>query len=99
MPYIKPIKRPHYDPHIESLLAHLRIDEWSAGCLNYIMSRLCWALFNENPSYDDAVSKVKGVLGDVADEFYRRKVVPYEEGKIMENGDLPEGKARIKEVK
>lgn len=35
------------------------------------------------------LNEVMGVLECVKQEFYRRVVVPYEEKKIKENGDLP----------
>ena len=60
------------------------------GELNYLITILCqdymgvkaaipnYAIFNE----------VIGVLECAKQEFYRRMVVPYEEGKIEQNGDV-----------
>jgi hypothetical protein len=40
---------------------------------------------------------VKGVLGDVLDEWYVRKMVPYEQKKMEENGDIwVDGKLFVK---
>jgi hypothetical protein len=36
----------------------------------------------------DKVNTVRGVLGSITDEFYRRVVAPYEDVKIKENGDV-----------
>jgi len=56
------------------------------GVMNYTMTRLVdcfygmggYAVFN----------RAMGVLDCVAREFYRRKVSPYEDTKIKENGDV-----------
>jgi hypothetical protein len=87
MPYISPQKRPEFDPHIEELIDELRADGWNGGSLNYIISRLCWAMFREEKKYD-TIYKIDGVLGNVSKEFYRRKAVLYEDVKIEENGDI-----------
>lgn len=56
------------------------------GIMNYVITRLTlnvygvggYAIFN----------RAMGVLDCVAREFYRRKVAPYEDKKIKENGDV-----------
>lgn len=57
------------------------------GELNYYISGLIWELFDRNPSYTRA-NDLLGVLDAVAREFYRRKVVPYENKKMKEHGDV-----------
>lgn len=60
----------------------------TAGELNYSIHKLIHAyLEHEKPGYE-AYNKVLGVLEAVKQEFYRRKVAPYEDKKIKENGDI-----------
>lgn len=60
----------------------------SPGDLNFIISRLIWAEFERNRSYTKG-NELVGVLECVKQEFIRRKLNPYEDEKIKENGDLP----------
>lgn len=85
MPYIKPSNRRKFDSLIEKAVYEL--DILSSGDLNYFISSVVWKLFENDKSYSTA-NKLMGVLECVKQEFYRRKVVPYEEEKIKENGDL-----------
>lgn len=59
----------------------------SPGELNYVISRICTDIFKENPKYS-TVNDIIGALEGAKIEFYRRCAVPYEETKILENGDL-----------
>lgn len=56
------------------------------GVMNYTISRLtdCFYGMGGYTVYNRAM----GVLDCVAREFYRRKVAPYEDKKILENGDV-----------
>jgi len=62
------------------------------GDLNYCMSRLIGQVMG-NTSYAK-VAMITGVLENVKQEFYRRVAVPYEEEKIVQNGDIKEYKNR-----
>lgn len=84
MPYIKQSNRFKFDDILEHLSEHKNI---TAGELNYLISSLVWAIFKDNRSYSKA-NELMGVLECVKQEFYRRQVVPYEEEKIFENGDI-----------
>ena len=88
MPYIKQNDRQHLD---EALVRQARLlitnEDLSPGDLNYIISTIIWKAFEKNTSYTKA-NELVGVLECVKQEFYRRQVVPYEEEKIGENGDL-----------
>ena len=53
----------------------------------YIISTIIWKSFEKQMNYSKA-NELVGVLECVKQEFYRRQVVPYEEEKIGENGDL-----------
>lgn len=84
MPYIKQSNRFKFDDILEHLSEHKNI---TAGELNYLISSLVWAIFKDNRSYSKA-NELMGVLECVKQEFYRRQVVPYEEEKVLENGDI-----------
>lgn len=59
----------------------------TAGELNYIFSKLAWEYFKKNRNYQ-GINDIVGALEGAKAEFYRRVVVPYEDGKIAENGDV-----------
>ena len=64
-------------------------DEWnrSPGTLNYIITRLVHWWLGDNPNYERYNAAI-GVLECAKLELYRRKVSPYEDEKINENGDV-----------
>ena len=81
MPYIEKERRIDLDAGEAPL---------SVGELNYALTQLCVDyLFEENPepTYSD-YNDIIGVLESVKLEFYRRMVTPYEDKKLMENGDV-----------
>jgi hypothetical protein len=86
MPYIESVDREQYEPFIRALSDHLHAGK--PGDLNYVITRLIlWWLADRGVSYE-RLNAVMGVLESVKQEFYRRQVVPYEERKIKENGDV-----------
>lgn len=97
MPYIKPNERSIIDSYIDALcrqLAECRIN--TTGVLNYAITRMCdWFALSGSPtveagrmSYDHGVNAVMGILACVQAEYYRRRAVPYEDIKALENGDV-----------
>lgn len=89
MPYIKQDERGGF-------VELKRVPE-TAGQLNYLITSICLAYLREHagsfegqpvPSYA-LLNEVMGALSGVQAEFYRRQVVPVEELKARENGDLP----------
>ena len=94
MPYIKQELRSELDKGIDQLAAEIvektnaEID--FAGMLNYTVTRLIHKIillrFNRLRYWHSAA--VRGVLMDVADEFYRRVIAPYEDKQIVANGDV-----------
>ncbi len=80
MPYIK-----------QELRKFLNIDDdrpiESTGELNYFITNVIMNFLPANYNYND-LNAVMGVLESVKQEFYRRVVVPYEEKKMEENGDV-----------
>ena len=92
MPYIKPEARQRLHEALENLRMTLYSSKdnhgvLSPGDLNYVISKLIWKLFDDNPSYTLG-NNIIGVLECVKQEFYRRKMTPYEEEKMRENGDI-----------
>ena len=61
-----------------------------SGNINYVFSRILSALMGV-PSYSK-IAILTGVLENIKQEFYRRVAEPYEDKKIVENGDIKEYK-------
>lgn len=88
MPYITKKKREQWDWEIVRTGRSLIMsNDIGPGDLNYIISSIIWKAFDKDTSYTKA-NELIGVLECVKQEFYRRKVVPYEEEKMKENGDI-----------
>lgn len=87
MPYINPEARPLLNDFLTRLIEHLSMVEERKldGDMNYIITRLLHLVYSE--SYFD-FNRAIGVLESVKQEFYRRRVGPYEDRKIAENGDV-----------
>jgi hypothetical protein len=57
------------------------------GTLNYMITKLVHWWLGDNPNYERYNAAI-GVLECAKLELYRRKVSPYEDEKIKENGDV-----------
>lgn len=79
MPYIPRIRR----DAIESGGA-----PQSAGELNYLVTKLCSAFYARSEKRYQDCNDILGALDGAKLEFYRRVVVPYEDKKRAENGDV-----------
>jgi len=80
MPYIKKEQR-------MELLERLPND---VGELNYCINKIIVSYIEEKGENYQTYNDIMGVLACVQHELYRRKVGPYEDVKIEENGDLDE---------
>lgn len=60
----------------------------TAGELNFLIHLAIEAYLKDKPVDYTLLSSVSGVLSDVTQEYYRRKMAPYELSKIRENGDI-----------
>ena len=95
MPYIKKDNRTVLDRYINHLSEaisdkHTNEDIMNImGDLNYSITRLCASVISENITYSK-IGMITGVLENVKLELYRRIAVPYEENKVVENGDVEE---------
>lgn len=90
MPYIKQYERGQYDRLIQEVVDALTRSggvKPNVGHINYVLSSILWKMFDLNPRYETA-NDLAGVLTCVQAEFQRRKVAPYEDKKIEENGDI-----------
>ena len=88
MPYIIPAHRDIIDKLINDLIITLKT-RWDIpvrdGAVNYTITRLLDGLYP--PGYRSFNAAI-GVLSAVQLEYYRRVVAPYEDEKIVENGDV-----------
>jgi len=92
MPYIKPEIREQYDPILEEIIINLRTetDENLAGVLNYCISKMVYTIAMDDMSYH-RINFLMGMLECSKEEFYRRVAIPYENEKIVQNGDVIPG--------
>jgi hypothetical protein len=96
MPYISEIERKELDDAIEVLTKAIQNSreadafDFSSylGKINYCFSRVIAGLMGRL-SYKN-IAMITGVLENIKQEFYRRAASPYEDNKILANGDIPE---------
>jgi hypothetical protein len=88
MPYISQELRKDVDDRIDALnnIVQYYDEEVIDGVMNYIITRLMRANYNLGHywQYNSAI----GVLECAKLELYRRVIGPYEDIKIIENGDV-----------
>lgn len=82
MPYIANSTRWQFDDA-------LGCDPTTAGELNYIFSVVANKYWRNNGRNYQAFNDIIGALEGAKLEIYRRKIAPYEDKKIEENGDIP----------
>jgi hypothetical protein len=104
MPYIKQEQRNLIETKLQSLIdeivALVRFESMSVlpGILNYTITSLIKRVYKqslqaetqqENPTmtYSDH-NEIVGMLDCAKMEFYRRNTAPYEDTKIVQNGDV-----------
>jgi|688.fasta_scaffold45134_4 hypothetical protein len=98
MPYISENDRAELDDCIDQLTVCIRDIKHSLnnphdfsiylGRINYCFSRIIGGLMGY-PSYTK-IAMITGVLENIKQEFYRRIAEPYENQKIVQNGDIKE---------
>jgi hypothetical protein len=84
MPYIKQKERKELERALQTLIKKVN----NVGKLNYCISRLCNGFLTRGDLNYYGLNQVIGVLECAKLEFYRRKAGPYEDIKILENGDI-----------
>jgi hypothetical protein len=105
MPYIKEENRTNLDNCINEMVVCLKTNISNneqnrsisnqefleiCGDINYVFSRILGSIMGE-VSYSK-IAMITGVLENIKQEFYRRVAEPYEDKKIVENGDIKEYK-------
>jgi hypothetical protein len=100
MPYIKEEERLELDLAIEYMIKAIKENKTSLnnphnfanflGRINYCFSRVIAGVMG-TVSYSK-IAMATGVLENIKQEFYRRIAAPYEDQKILENGDIREYK-------
>jgi hypothetical protein len=97
MPYIKKESREQLDKSIDELaqtITALSCKEDNetayAGLLNYSCTRLAMSVIDLRfgKIRYGTIATVIGVFKNIADEFYRRIAVPYEDKQINKSGDV-----------
>jgi len=82
MPYVKQDRRSDLNKVVVAMTeAGVKVD----GDLNYIIFR--FAKYHITPSYGN-YKNLLGELNEAAAEIRRRLLIPYEEKKIIEHGDV-----------
>ena len=97
MPYISPNHRQTLDPLIDKLalqIVHqaqaMEYDGAFAGLLNYTCTRLALKIVRQQFGSMRywIIAILTGTFKNIADEFYRRIAVPYENRQIEKSGDV-----------
>lgn len=78
MPYIPEERR--------TALADGKLPE-SVGELTYVLYKACTEYLYVKPKFSD-FAEVLGALEATKLELYRRRIAPYEDDKLIENGDI-----------
>lgn len=86
MPYITQERRDVLDASIDTLIRQLNVFGSQEGDINYTITRIVTEMCG-SISYRN-INTMMGVLSCVQQEFYRRIAIPYENQKIVENGDV-----------
>ncbi len=93
MPYVKPEKRSELAPMVTQMKKSMPAVS-TPGDLNYLITELCLAYTAANkkgggysPNYA-LINEVIGAMECAKLEFYRRLAAPYEDQKVLENGDV-----------
>ena len=87
MPYIKQALRDVFDASSGGDLEAVTADD--AGELNFLVSTLCSNYLRKHGVRYENINAVVGVLECAKLELYRRLAAPYEDSKVLENGDMP----------
>jgi hypothetical protein len=83
MPYIKACDRDPFD----DVLKQLPVTE-TEGELNYVLTKVVHRHIEAHGSNYAAINAAVGALECCKQEAYRRIAAPYEDRKILENGDV-----------
>jgi hypothetical protein len=89
MPYIDQRERPRITwRHADGSLQLDVKEVGTPGELNYAITLLIKQYWEDHGERYAAINDIVGALECAKAEFYRRVVIPYEDGKIKEHGDV-----------
>jgi hypothetical protein len=90
MPYIKKENRERWQPVIAEFKRVIQDTSNSTpiGEINYLITQLLLEYAKSETICYTTFNSIIGVLANIQQEFYRRAVVPYEETKKTEHGDV-----------
>ena len=88
MPYIPKTDRDKFRMVLDAVNVAIEKHGISNGELNYLMTRLALAYIYQHGTSYNTLSDVIKAFECAKLEFYRRHVVPYEDKKIIQNGDV-----------
>jgi hypothetical protein len=80
MPYIDKTRREAFAKKVLSIC--------NSGDLNYLITQLCQEYLELQGEKYHTYNEIIGALECAKQELYRRKIAPYEDKKIKENGDV-----------
>jgi hypothetical protein len=84
MPYIAQDRRQAFDDHLQRLAQQVE----NEGELNYCIYKLCCLLVERTGESYAKLSRCSSAMEHAKLEWYRKKLAPYEDVKIQENGDI-----------
>lgn len=84
MPYIKPERRKVFDEYLEACAKEIE----NGGELNYCIYKLSTLLIERIGESYEKLSMCSGAMEHAKLEWYRKRLSPYEDKKIAENGDI-----------
>ena len=87
MPYVKHAVRQVFEPELSRLRGLIDGGVIQPGDLNYIMTAIIKTYLGQAPGYTRYNAAI-GVLECAKLEVYRKWLVPYEDVKAMENGEI-----------
>jgi len=87
MPYISSDRRARYEERLNALSATID-DATPGGDINYIVTSVLAAWIEKRGLNYAALAEAVGVIETAKLELYRRVAAPYEDDKIVENGDV-----------
>ena len=87
LPYIKQVKRKVINKQLFGILENITEGHFVLGDLAYMITKMLLAFYHNNMCYATGAA-LAGMLSDTRQEFYRKVMVPLEDKKIQENGDV-----------
>jgi hypothetical protein len=85
MPYLRPIDAGNFNLILDELSL---APPTNPGELNYLFTKIALLYFNTQGGRYQQINDILGALQGASNEFYRRVAVPYENKKMIENGDV-----------